>query len=117
MRNMSFTMTKEQILAGTKTVTRRTGWLNLKPGDLICAVKKGMGLKKGEKIERLRTLRIVSVRREQLNNMLTDYLYGQFECVLEGFPFMTPGEFVGMFMRANGCAHDEFITRLEFEYA
>lgn len=49
MRNMSFFHTQKQILAGTKTETTRKGWGFLKPGDHIMAVKKGMGLKRGEK--------------------------------------------------------------------
>lgn len=46
-RNMSFTLTIEQMRARTKTVTRRKGWAFLKPGDLVWAVVKGMGLKPG----------------------------------------------------------------------
>ena len=42
-------LTKEQILARTKTVTRRLGWWFLKPGDVVWACEKCMGLKKGEK--------------------------------------------------------------------
>ena len=64
---MSFALTTEQIFNRTKTVTRRVGWTFLKPGDLLCAVRKGQGLKKGEKVERLATLRVVSVRRESLD--------------------------------------------------
>jgi len=45
MRNMSFAMTTNQILAQTKTVTRRFGWWNLKTGDVVQPVKKTMGLK------------------------------------------------------------------------
>ncbi len=58
-------MTTQQILDGTKTVTRRLGWRHLKVGDQIRPVKKCMGLRPGEKIEVLRgPLRVVSVRRE-----------------------------------------------------
>ena len=67
MRNMSFALTTEQIRARTKTVTRRLGWEFLKPGDLVQAVVKCQGLKKGEKVEPLAELRIVAVRRESLN--------------------------------------------------
>jgi len=34
MRNMSFSMTVDQIRDGSKTVTRRLGWLFLNFGDL-----------------------------------------------------------------------------------
>lgn len=73
MRNMSFALTAEQIIQGTKTVTRRLGWLNLQPGDMIQPVNKCMGLKKGEKPIPLRgPLRVVSVRREPLIQMWLD---------------------------------------------
>lgn len=45
---MSFSHTTDQILNRTKTVTRRLGWENLQPGDRFWAVKKAMGLKRGE---------------------------------------------------------------------
>ena len=34
-RNMSFSMITDQILCGTKTVTRRFGWWWLRPGDRL----------------------------------------------------------------------------------
>jgi hypothetical protein len=49
MRLMSFALTEQQILDGTKDVTRRLGWLFLKRGDLIRPVRKCMGLKRGER--------------------------------------------------------------------
>jgi hypothetical protein len=64
MRLMSFSLTTPQILARTKTVTRRMGWTFLRPGDLVQAIEKGQGLKKGEHVKRLAVLRIVDVRRE-----------------------------------------------------
>ncbi len=62
-RNMSFSMTTAQFRARTKTVTRRLGWWNLKPGDVIMGVEKAMGLKKGEKVKRLGRIRIVRCSR------------------------------------------------------
>lgn len=115
---MSFALTTEQIRNKTKTVTRRMGWLHLKAGELIRPVKKCQGLKKGEKIEPIGpVIRIVDVRREPLDRMLLDHLYGWEENAREGFsPIMSPGEFVGMFMRANGCKPTDLVTRIEFEY-
>ena len=43
-RNMSFMLTTEQVRNKTKTVTRRLGWWFLKPGEIVNAVEKGMGL-------------------------------------------------------------------------
>lgn len=53
MRHISCALTTQQILDQSKDVTRRLGWLHLKAGDLIQPVKKCMGLKPGEKIEKL----------------------------------------------------------------
>lgn len=99
MRNMSFMLTTDQIRNRTKTVTRRVGWAFLKPGDHIRAVEKCQGLKKGEKMRPLAVLRVESVRREVLAQM-TDGLspsYGVVECQKEGFPNLTPAQFVAMF--------------------
>jgi hypothetical protein len=117
MRNMSFMLTTEQIRSRTKVVTRRLGWLHLKPGDRIAACRKCMGLKKGEKIERIAELRVVSVRQERLERMLDDGLYGMTECVNEGFPDMTVDDFVDFFCRSHKGVYPETpITRIEFEY-
>ena len=51
---MSFALTTAQIMEGTKTVTRRLGWLHAKPGQLLRPVRKGMGLRPGERIDVLR---------------------------------------------------------------
>jgi hypothetical protein len=109
-RNMSFMLTTAQVKAGTKTVTRRMGWLNLKANTLIWAVEKCQGLKKGEKINRLRQIRVVDVRREPLSAITKD------DCVKEGFPEMEPAEFLQFFSKHNKCAIDEEVTRIEFEY-
>ena len=116
---MSFALTKQQIVDGTKTVTRRMGWLMAKPGQLIQPVEKGMGLKPGEKIVKLRTpMRVIGVRREPLNLMLFDLDYGLTECALEGFgnhqSYRWPSEFVKMFCSTHkGCVPESIITRIE----
>ena len=61
-RNMSFAMTTPQIRARTKTVTRRFSWWFLKPGDVLWAAEKCMGFQKGEKIQRLCRIKVVSVK-------------------------------------------------------
>ncbi|WP_156906878.1 ASCH domain-containing protein [Desulforegula conservatrix] len=104
-------MTTDQIIAGTKTVTRRFGWQFLKSGDLVQPVRKAMGLKKGDKIEPLREpIRIKSVRREPLNAIALE------DCGLEGFPEMSPADFVSMLVKKYRCSADAEITRIEFEY-
>lgn len=122
MRNMSFALTTDQVRAGTKTVTRRLGWLNLKPGQIVRPVRKAMGLRPGERIEPLRApLRVVSVRREPLNRMIDDIDYGLEECKREGFgdhpQLCWPTQFVSFFCSTHkGCLPEHEVTRIEFEY-
>ncbi len=123
MRNMSFALTTPQIVEGTKTVTRRLGWLHARPGQLIRPVQKCMGLRPGEKINVLRDpLTIISVRREPLRAMLDNIDYGFAECVLEGFgehpAYRFPSEFISMFCSTHkGCTPDSIVTRIEFSYS
>lgn len=116
MRNISFALTTAQFLDGSKDVTRRIGWLNAKAGDVLCAVKKGMGLKPGEKVERLGLIRLVDVRRETLRDLIDrDDGYGFEECRREGFPHFSPPLFVDFFCKSHkGCIPGSIVTRLEF---
>lgn len=121
MRNISFMLTPQQVLNGDKTVTRRLGWATLKPGQLLQGVEKGMGLKKGEKVRRLRVIRVVDVRLEPLSAMTADRVYGRVECVREGFgnqpELCEPAAFVEFFCRTHrGCRPETVVTRIEFEY-
>lgn len=108
MRNMSFMLTTEQFLDGSKTCTRRLGWWFLEPGELVRGVKKAMGLKKGEKIEPLGIIRVVSMRKEPLNRITPE------DVAREGFPGMTPDEFVAMFTKAMKCDASTIVNRIEF---
>lgn len=117
MRQMSFALTTQQILNRTKTVTRRVGWNFLKPGDLVQAVEKGMGLKKGEKARKLAVLRVVSVEGEWMSDFdsRTD---AQEECAREGFPHLTPAAFTSFFRMSHPDPglDDLRVNRIEFEY-
>lgn len=119
---MSFALTVSQIQAGTKDVTRRMGWEFLKVGELFQPVRKCMGLRPGEKLERLRgPLRVVSLRREPLDLMTTDLDYGFAEVRREGFEdhptYCWPSEWVGMFCASHkGCVPHSIVTRIEFAY-
>lgn len=120
-RNMSFALTTEQVKSRSKTVTRRNGWKFLKPGDVINACVKCMGLKPGEKIERLCQIKVLNVRFEPLRAMIDDSDYGFRETTLEGFPAgqpkHCPSEFVAMFCASHkGVGLETEITRIEFEY-
>jgi len=110
MRNMSFMLTTPQMYARTKDVTRRIGWWNLKPGDVVMAVEKGMGLKKGEKVRRIYPIRILSVREEELATDLTKR-----EIIREGFPDMDIAEFLDMFCTSHKCGYFARVNRIEFE--
>lgn len=108
MRRMSFALTKTQLLDGSKTVTRRLGWLFLRAADRVLAVSKGMGLRPGEKADIYGSIGILGVRREPLNAI------DQADCAREGFPNMDPPQFVEMFCRHIRCDPHTVITRIEF---
>lgn len=109
-RNISFSMTEPQFLDGSKTVTRRMGWLRLKPGARLCAVRKAMGLKKGEKVHVLGEIVVTDVRREPLSAITAD------DCTREGFPNMAPQEFIAFFCKGHaGCTPESIVTRIEFK--
>src|SRR5438094_32972 len=117
MKLMSFGMTTAQILAETKFVTRRVGWRTLEHGDFVQAVEKAQGLKKGEKVKRLKTLEVLEIRREPLWRMQKEPIYGTKECALEGFPEMKPWEFVRMFCDTHKrCKRETMVTRIKFRY-
>ncbi len=99
-RNMSFSLTTEQVRNRQKTVTRRLGWRFLKPGDVLNACVKCMGLKKGEKIERICRIRVVDVMFEPLCFITLG------DVIREGFPDWGPQDFIQMFCRHNKVPRD-----------
>lgn len=110
MRNMSFMLTTAQIRRGTKTVTRRLGWWFLKPGDRVMACEKCQGLKKGEKLQRIRPIEVVNARPERLYEVTDE------DVKLEGFPGMSAGAFEAMFIEEMRCRPDTKVNRIEFKY-
>ncbi len=109
-RNMSFMLTTDQVRNKTKTVTRRLGWWFLKPGDIVNACVQCQGIKKGEKIQKICQIWVVKSEKENLSGM------DKSECIKEGFPEMSPGEFVSMFCREMKCHRSAPVNRIEFEY-
>jgi hypothetical protein len=109
MMRMSFSLTERQLLDGSKSVTRRLGWRQLKAGDELVAVRQTMGIPKGERQHALGRIRILSVRQERLDEITLD------DVVAEGFPDLTVTGFVEMFRRAMKCRHYDLVTRIEFE--
>jgi len=108
MKRISFALTKDSFLDGSKTVTRRLGWKDLDTGTRLKAVEKGMGIPKGEKQVELGEIVVVSVRREPLN------LITPSDVVREGFTDMLTHEFISMFCKHMGCNPSDTVTRIEF---
>lgn len=111
-RNMAFSHTEQQIIDQSKTVTRRIGWNFLRPGEQLWAVRKSMGLKPGERVVRLALIRVVSVRRERLNQITDE------DVVAEGFPGMSRLDFIRMFIANMRPTYGAIqpVNRIEFEY-
>jgi len=110
-RNMSFMLTKEQVKNQTKTVTRRLGWWFLRGDEILNAVEQCQGLKKGEKIVRINLIQVVDTRPERL------YEIDKIDCIAEGFPDLTPDQFIEMFCKSHrGCQPETMVNRIRFEY-
>jgi hypothetical protein len=126
MKNISAALTKDQIRTSferlrfgfppKKYVTRRLGWKDAKVGDRLQFVEKGQGLKRGEKAVKICVVELTSVRRERLHDMTLRPVYGLEEVKREGFPDLTPSQFVGMFCEHNNCKPSQEVTRMEFKY-
>lgn len=114
--NMSFALTTEAMRNFAKTVTRRYGWRNIHQAQILWSVKKGMGLKKGEKVERIHEIQVLHNRWEPLNRMIKEPAYGEAEVILEGFPEMKPAEFVEMLCDHNKKLPHEEVNRIEFRF-
>lgn len=111
MANMSFWVTTAQIENETKTVTRRLSWWKIKPGQILQAVKKCQGLKRGERVERLKTIRVTDANPEPLSFVTPS------DVIREGFYMMDREEFIAMFMKMHKLKdRDSLIMRIEFEY-
>jgi hypothetical protein len=82
----------------------------LKPHDRIRAVKKAIGLKKGEKIETLAILEVVSVTREPLSAITQE------DVIKEGFSDMTPAEFIAMLSNHYAIPTNTEFNRIDFKY-
>lgn len=97
-RRMSCSMTIDAVRDRTKTATRRhiDTWKNLKPGDRLTLIEKGMGLPKGAQQVVLTDVEITDVRIEPLGCVTPR------ECALEGFPGMLPIDFMIMWAKNHG---------------
>ncbi|WP_234881911.1 ASCH domain-containing protein [Mycobacteroides abscessus] len=110
-RLMSVSLTEDAVVARTKTVTRRMGWLDLKPGDRLTLCRKVMGRKQGEPLVRLVDVEVVSVCRQQLNTITRE------DVAREGFVGWTTRRFVKFFCDSHGgCDPWCEVTRIEWRY-
>lgn len=99
-RRMSCSMTVPTVRARTKTVTRRhvDTWKDLKPGDRLTLIEKGMGLPKGARQVVLAEVEIVDVRVERIGDVLTE----NNATTLEGLPEMSAAEFIRFWLHGHG---------------
>src|SRR5574343_717861 len=123
MRNMSFAITTQQFIDGTKDLTRRVehvskingkpvGWALLKPGEYFTAVEKSQGLRKGEHIRVLGQCICISNDSERLFEVITNPIRTgrpltnralRTEMEREGFPHLSAQQFVSMFCKNMKC--------------
>jgi hypothetical protein len=134
MTNISFSATTKQAREHTKHCTRRVDKsLRLSkrsPGQILQGIEKGQGIKKGEHIVKLDEIIILEVNRELISEIVRRPIRAiprrvedQYpaalpsETTLEGFPELTPLQFVEKFCKINPrCTPDTEVTRVLFDY-
>jgi len=110
-RLMSVSLTEHAVVARRKTVTRRRGWLFLRPGDRLTLCRKVMGRRPGEELVRLAEVEVISVRREPLNAITRE------DVRAEGFEgYAGPAWFVRFWLAHMGGEPDQAVTRIEWRY-
>lgn len=111
MRRMSFSATVEQMRDGSKTVTRRDPktWQALRPGELVLAVEKAMGLRTGEKQTPIGVIRVLS------NEVVTLADFDGAEARREGFT--SSADFFAVWRAMHGPWNlSDQVRRIEFEH-
>ena len=109
-RLMSVTLTEQAVVERRKTVTRRLGWVFLKPGDRLTLCRKVMGRKKGDPLVRLAEVEVVRVNRERLDDIC------ELDVEREGFVGVSTWDFIGFFMEHMDCTEGTEVTRIEWRY-
>jgi hypothetical protein len=110
-RLMSVSLTKDAVRDRRKSVTRRMGWLHLTPGTRLTLCRKVIGRRAGDPLVRIVDVEVLDVRRERLAAICPE------DVEAEGFPDMTPEEFVEFFCSTHkGCTPDTFVTRIRWRY-
>jgi len=112
-RLMSVAFTEQAVVERRKTVTRRKGWLFVKPGDRLTLCRKVMGRKRRGRGHQRSALCAVA------GPYATDQNGGTIwpELIAEGFPDMNPSEFmIRYFINAQGIGAMDDVTRIEWRY-
>lgn len=114
---MSVAHTTEQVVARTKTETRRLGWWTdrngrrlLHPGDLLVLCRKVMGRRPGEPLDRLALVEVLAVRREPLDTITDE------EVAAEGFPAWDSDTFIEFYCDTFGIAPWDDVTVIRWRY-
>lgn len=108
-RLMSVALTEQAVLDRRKTVTRRTGWRFLQPGDRLTLCRKVQGRKPGEPLVRLAKVEVVSVRREPLHAITDD------DVRREGIG-TDREDFLRFYIEHMGGSRSQCVTRIEWRY-
>lgn len=97
-RRLSCSMTLDAVRERRKTETRRDPdtWKDLKPGDLLVLIEKGMGLPKGAK-QRVLTTVVVTENEVEPLGLIDDEGVAR-----EGFPDMDRVDFMFFWLRSHG---------------
>lgn len=111
-RLMSVSHTTDAVIERRKTVTRRLGWTFLKPGDRLTLCRQVMGRRKGEPLERLAEVEVVSVRREPLDAITAEDVEREGVTQWSKDPFSWMLEYAATF----GCGYTDEVTRIEWRY-
>lgn len=106
-RLMSVTFTEEAVRARRKSVTRRKGWRDLKPGTRLTLCRR----LRVSPIVRIADVEVIDVRRERLEQITAA------DVAREGFPGMSPAEFIDtFFVKAQSMRPTDEVTRIEWRY-
>lgn len=109
-RHMNFALTTEQVKDHSQDVIRTPDWAFLKAGETLWAVNEPKELKKGELADKLALIEVVSVTTEPLSAITKE------DCAREGFPEMSPKEYIAMFCEHHGGHASDPVQRVEFKY-
>lgn len=107
-RLMSVAETTEQVRARRKTVTRRLGWLFLKPGDTLSLVDRNP--RTGKPWNRIAEVEVVSVTRQPL------WMLKRHDVRREGFPGWSDEQFIAFYCLSFGVTRTTTVTRIEWRY-